>query len=283
MTALVFGKTGQLAQALARLAPEAQFLGRDQADLTDPAACADLVMHTKARAVIIAAAYTGVDRAEAEPELALRINAEAPGAIARAASKRGLPLVYISTDYVFAGDGQRPYRPGDATGPLSAYGRSKLAGETRVAEAGGPHVILRTSWVFSAHGANFVKTMLRLSQTQAVLRVVADQTGGPTPADDLARAALRVAAALVAGQGASGIYHVSGAPEVSWAGFSREILARSGRTARVEEVLSADSPTPARRPQNSRLECSDIKRVFGIDRPDWRTGLNEVLRELGEL
>ena len=277
---LVFGETGQLARELARLG-DVRCLGRAEADFTDPDACAAQVARTDARAVVIAAAHTAVDRAEEEEALATTINATTPGAIARACAERGLPLVHVSTDYVFDGSGTTPWQPGDATGPLGAYGRSKLAGEEAVRAAGGPHAILRTSWVVSAHGANFIKTMLRLGAERDHLRIVADQIGAPTPAADLARACLAVAQALVDDPGKSGTYHISGTPDVSWAGFAREIFAQADLACRVEEIPSSDYPTPAARPLNSRLDCTELETVFGFPRPDWRDGLSDILTELG--
>ncbi len=178
---LVFGQTGQLARALARL-PGTRTVARAEADLTDPAACAALIATTRPRAVINAAAYTAVDRAEAEEALAERINAEAPGAMARACAQVGIPFVQVSTDYVFGGAGTAPWAVDAPTAPLGAYGRTKLAGEAAVRASGGVHAILRTSWVFSAHGANFLRSMLRLGAERAELSVVADQIGGPKPA-----------------------------------------------------------------------------------------------------
>jgi dTDP-4-dehydrorhamnose reductase len=197
MTFLVFGHSGQVATEL-RAQADVTALGRDAADLSDREACAAAIHAHKPRAVINAAAYTAVDRAETEEALATTVNGEAPGAMARACAALGLPFVHISTDYVFAGDGNAPWRPDDATGPLGAYGRSKLAGEEAVRAAGGIHVILRTSWVVSAHGNNFVKTMLRLGAERDTLNIVADQIGGPTPARAIASACLSMADQLAA-------------------------------------------------------------------------------------
>lgn len=180
---LVFGQTGQVARELAARVPEALFLGRDAADLSDPDACAAALRAAAPSAVINAAAYTAVDRAEAEEDLATRINGAAPGAMAVAAAELGVPFVHISTDYVFDGAGTAPFAPDAPVGPLGAYGRSKLAGEEAVRAVGGVHAILRTSWVVSAHGGNFVKTMLRLGAERDSLSIVADQVGGPTAAD----------------------------------------------------------------------------------------------------
>lgn len=277
MKLLVFGETGQVARELARIVPEARFLGRAEADLSDPAACAAQVRDCDA--VINAAAWTAVDKAEAEEAAATVVNGAAPGAIARACADRGVPFLHISTDYVFDGSGSAPFRPADATGPLGAYGRSKLAGEQAVQAAGGNWLILRTSWVFSAHGANFVKTMLRLGAEREVLRVVADQVGGPTPAAAIA-SALVTAARAMAGGAPGGLHHFAGAPDTSWAGFARAIMQTAGLPARVEEIATADYPTPARRPANSRLDCAKLTQDFGVPRPDWQAALRDVIQEL---
>lgn len=277
---LVFGRTGQVARELARLAPEARFLGRDEADLSDPDACARAIRDAGCQAVINAAAYTAVDRAETEPDLAGQINAAAPAAMASAAAGLRIPFVHISTDYVFDGSGDQPWVETDPTGPLGVYGASKLDGERGIAAAGGQWAVLRTSWVFSAHGANFVKTMLRLGAERDELRVVADQHGGPTPAADIASACLTMAQAMRAEPALGGVYHFSGAADTNWAGFAREIMAQAGLACRVTDIASSDYPTPARRPMNSRLDCSAIRRDFGISRPDWRAGLAQVLLEL---
>lgn len=284
MRLLVFGRSGQVATELARRLPPgvtARFLSRAEADLADPAACAAAVEGAEADAVINAAAWTAVDRAESEEEAAMVVNAAAPAAMARAAAARGLPFLHISTDYVFDGSGVRPWREDDPVGPLSAYGRTKLAGEEGVRAAGGLHAILRTSWVFSARGANFVRTILRLSETRDRLEIVADQQGGPTPAAAIADALVVLAARLAAGRGPGGTFHFAGAPDTTWAGFAREILARAGRPVTVEDIPSAAWPAPARRPANSRLDCAAIAAAHGIARPDWRAGLDDVLRELG--
>jgi dTDP-4-dehydrorhamnose reductase len=279
---LVFGKTGQVALELARRAPGAEFLGREAADLLRPEDCAAAILVRRPTAVINAAAWTAVDRAESERDAAFAVNAQAPGAMARACASLGVPFVHISTDYVFDGSGDRPWRPDDPTGPLGAYGQSKLAGEEEISRAGGTWAILRTSWVFSAHGANFVKTMLRLSETRDAVSVVADQIGGPTPAGDIAAACLTIAQALTADPDKGGLYHFSGAPDASWADFAREVFRQAGRPVTVTDIPSKAYPTPAPRPRNSRLDCSATKAVFGIDRPDWRVALAAVLDELGQ-
>jgi len=281
MTILVFGKTGQVATELQRLG-DVQAMGRDEADLSDPAACAQVITDSQVRAVINAAAYTAVDRAEDEEPLAQVINADAPAAMARAAAGKGIPFVHISTDYVFDGAGDAPWKPTDPTGPLGAYGRTKLAGEAGVRAAGGTYAILRTSWVFSAHGQNFVKTMLRLGATRDALSIVADQVGGPTPAHDIAHACLHIANQLAAGQGQTGTYHFSGAPDVSWANFARVIFDMAGLDVALSDIPGSAYPTPAARPGNSRMDCTDLTRTFGIERPDWQAGLRAVLLELKE-
>ena len=279
---LVFGQTGQVATELRGLAPEARYLGRAEADLSCPAACARAIHEARPGAVINAAAWTAVDKAETEEAAATVVNGEAPAAMARACASLGVPLVHLSTDYVFDGAGTAPFRPDAPTGPLGAYGRSKLVGEQGVRAAGGAHVILRTSWVFSAHGANFLKTMLRLGRERDSLTVVADQIGGPTPARAIARACLVIARALRADPAQGGTYHFAGAPDVSWAEFAREIMAQAGLACRIEDIPSTAYPTPARRPANSRLDCSTLA-TFGLHRPDWRAGVTEALKDLGAI
>lgn len=276
---LVFGKTGQVACELARRAPAARFLGREDADLAVPEACAAAIRDIRSTVVVNAAAYTAVDRAETDEALATTVNGDAPGAMARACAELGIPLVHISTDYVFDGAGSAPFAPAAPAAPLGAYGRSKLAGERAVQGSGAMHAILRTSWVFSAHGNNFVKTMLRLAQTRDRLTVVADQVGGPTPAGAIAEACLAIANALAADPGKQGTYHFSGAPDVSWADFAREIFRQAGKDVAVEDIPTSAYPTPAKRPANSRLDCASLE-AFGLSRPDWRAGLADVLAEL---
>ena len=278
---LVFGSTGQVARELAALAPEATFLGRDRADLIDPAACAAAIRAARPRAVINAAAYTAVDRAETDADTARLVNADAPTAMAQACADLGIPFLHISTDYVFEGSGDQPRAEDAPTAPLGVYGATKLAGEQGLAAAGGNWAVMRTSWVFSAHGANFVKTMLRLGAERDRLTVVADQIGGPTPAGDIASACLRMIRVLRDRPDTTGgIYHFAGAPDASWADFAREIMAQAGLGAQVADIPSSDYPTPAARPLNSRLDCGRIARDFGIARPDWRAGLARVLDQL---
>lgn len=281
MTILIFGETGQVARELAMRAPDAVYLGRDQADLADPAACAAALTRAAPSAVINAAAYTAVDKAEEDEALATCVNGAAPGAMAVAAADLGVPFVHISTDYVFDGAGTAPFAPGAPVAPLGAYGRSKLAGEEAVRAAGGVHAILRTSWVVSAHGNNFVKTMLRLGSERDSLSIVADQVGGPTAAGDIAAACLEIAAQLLTDPGKTGTYHFAGAPDVSWADFAREIFGQAGLDCAVTDIPSAAYPTPAKRPANSRMDCSALEATFGIARPDWAESLSGILRALG--
>lgn len=279
MTILVFGKTGQVAVELQKYA-HVTALGRNEADLRDPAACAAAIRTHAPSAVINAAAYTAVDRAEEEEVLASVINGEAPAAMALICAEMDIPFVHISTDYVFDGTSVKGSEPGDATAPRNAYGRTKLLGEKAVTAAGGRHAILRTSWVFSAHGSNFLKTMLRLSETQDVLHVVEDQIGGPTPARAIAGACLSIAEQLTADAGKSGIYHFSGAPHVSWHDFAGEILSRTNYASALKPILASAYAAPAERPQSSRLDCGRTETTFGLTRPDWRLDLDNILAEL---
>ena len=285
MKVLVFGEIGQVGQELQRRAGdiELEVRGLEEADFTNPEACAAFVAATDADAVINAVAYTAVDAAEEQEELALAINGSTPGAIARAAAARGLPLVHISTDYVFDGAGEMPFATDHPTGPLGAYGRTKLVGEEAVRDAGGPHAIMRTSWVVSSHGNNFVKTMLRLGGERDRLTIVADQIGGPTCAAAIADTCLSLARQLVDDPSKSGTYHLSGGPDVSWADFAREIFAQSGTSCEVANITTSDYPTPATRPLNSRMDNTTTEAVFGIARSDWRVGLTDILKDLGEI
>ncbi len=279
MEILVFGQTGQLGHALGSF-PGVTCLPRETADLSNPDACAALITETDADAIINAAAYTAVDAAEQEQALADQVNAHSPAAMARAAAGRGLPFVHVSTDYVFDGSGTTPFAADAPIHPINAYGRSKALGEQGIVAAGGAYAILRTSWVFSAWGKNFVKTMLALAETRDQLSVVCDQIGGPTAAMDIARTCLTLANSLRQHPDKAGIYHYSGQPDTSWAGFAREIFAQAGKNITVHDIPSSDFPTPAQRPANSRLDCSGLKAAFDIERPDWRRSLTDVLQEL---
>lgn len=275
---LVLGKSGQVATELALLGMPC--FGRESADLETVDAAADLIRSKRPSAVINAAAYTAVDRAEEDEAGATRINATAVAEVAQACADLGIPLVHISTDYVFAGGGDTPWTTDAPTGPLGAYGRSKLAGEEALRASGAVFAILRTSWVVSAHGNNFVKTMLRLGAERDRLTIVADQVGGPTPARDIAAACHVMAQALMQDPSKAGTYHFSGGPDVSWADFAREIFAQAGLSPEVVDIPTTDFPTPAVRPPNSRMDCTTLETVFNIPRPDWRAGLRDILKDL---
>ena len=287
MRILVFGKTGQVASELQKIAAghaaEFIFAGRERADLAETGVCARLISQVSPDAVINAAAYTAVDKAETDEDLAQKINGQAPGEMARACAALNIPIVHISTDYVFDGAGSRPFDPSDPLDPLGAYGRGKALGERSVQTAGAVFGILRTSWVFSAHGTNFVKTMRRLGVARDSLTIVADQVGGPTSAASIARACVRMVAVLRTNPEACGIYHFSGAPDVSWADFAREIFVQAGLNCDVTDIPTSAYPTPARRPQNSRMNCATTQNVFGLERPDWRTDLQKVISDLGTI
>ncbi len=279
MSILVFGKSGQVGRELA-LTGRVVSLGRDVADLSDPVACADKIRDLRPAVVINAAAYTAVDTAETDVEMADLVNGQAPGAMALACADIGIPFLHISTDYVFDGTGEKPWATTDRPNPIGVYGRSKLAGEIAVREAGGQFAILRTSWVFSNHGNNFVRTMLRLGAERGELSVVADQIGGPTAARDIAAALLTMADQMSGDAALGGIQHFSGAPDVSWASFAREIFKQAGLSVAVKDISTAEFPTPAARPANSRLDCSALRDDFAIAQPDWRLSLAQVLGEL---
>lgn len=276
---LVFGKTGQVGRELQKL--KGIFcLDRVKVDLVDTKACMEAIIHYKPSAVINAAAYTAVDKAEEQEEIANLINGETPGAMAKVCTDLNIPLVHISTDYVFDGTGERAWKTTDPTNPKNAYGRSKLKGEKAIREAGCTYVILRTSWVFSAHGNNFIKTMLRLSKVKESLTVVDDQVGGPTPASDIAKACKDIARQLIFSPQKSGIFHFSGSPYLSWCEFANAIFERSGKKTIAQPIKTSEYPTQACRPLNSRLDCSLTKSIFDLDQPKWRVGLNNVLRDL---
>ena len=280
MRVLVFGKTGQVGAELAKDASVTS-LGREDADLSNPDACGEIVKGADADVIINAAAYTAVDKAEAEEDQANIINGDAVGAMAIAAAARDIPFLHISTDYVFDGTGAAPWGVSNTTKPINAYGRSKLKGELAITANSRQFAILRTSWVFSALGNNFLKTMLRLGAERDALNIVADQIGGPTSAADIAQTLLSMAAAFHGGKGVSGIYHYAGAPDVSWAEFASEIFTQSGMIVDVTGIPSSAYPTPAKRPMNSRMDCRALEVNFGIKRPEWRRSLSRELKKLG--
>ena len=277
---LVFGKTGQVATELARLS-DVVCLSRAEADLENPASCADAIHEHAPSAVINAAAYTAVDQAESDAARAMTINAAAPRTMAQACHERGIPFVTISTDYVFDGSGTTPWPPDAATAPLGVYGTTKRQGEIDVLAVNPAAVILRTSWVFSPHGTNFVKTMLRLGRDRDALSIVADQWGGPTPARAIAEACHQIATAKAQGTAhGSGIYQFAGAPDTNWADFARAIFDIAGFGPTVTDIPTSAYPTPARRPLNSRMDCSTVLSDFGIARPAWRDHLAQVIAEV---
>ena len=285
MSVLVFGYSGQVAQELARLVDELKltfvFLGREDADLSYPDKCEELILAREPAAVINAAAWTAVDAAETAEAEASVINGEAPGAMARACAKLSIPFLHISSDYVFDGGGHCPWRPHDPLRPQGAYGRSKLLGEKLVQESGARAIILRTSWVFSAHGSNFVKTMLRLGGERRQLNIVGDQIGGPTSARSIARSIITLIEALLKG-GPGGTFHFSGTPDVSWAEFATAIMDLARLTCEIVPISSADYPTVALRPLNSRMECGSLLDAYGIPQDAWSRDLEHVLTELEE-
>jgi dTDP-4-dehydrorhamnose reductase len=276
---LVFGQSGQVAREL-QSHKDVIAIGRDEADLSIPTTCTEAIRRCKPRAVINAAAYTAVDQAESEEDLANTINGEAPGAMASTCADLDIPLVHISTDYVFFGMGSIPWQNVDEPNAKNAYGRSKLKGEQAISKSGCVHAILRTSWVVSAHGNNFVKTMRRLSETRDRITVVDDQIGGPTCARDIAKTCISIAEQLIQDPNKSGIYHYSGQPDVSWCQFANAIFEQMHCKTIATPILTKEYPTPASRPSNSRLDCEATQDTFGIARPFWRDGLEEILREL---
>ena len=284
---LISGKTGQVAVELQKhLAGLGNLivLGRDVLDLSQPEQIRAQVRAHKPDLIIIAAAHTAVDQAESEPELAFAINAIAPGVFAEEAAALGIPLIHYSTDYVFDGSKPAPYTEDDATNPLGVYGKSKLAGELAIAASGAKHVILRTSWVYSTHGKNFLLTMQRLLQERPELRVVADQIGAPTWAGTIARSTRALIERWQAGDaGAWGTYHLTASGETSWFGFTQAIaahLSAQGKTcATLEPIPASAYPTPAARPQNSRLDCSKLAREWAVTQPDWEAALSECVAE----
>lgn len=279
MNILVFGKTGQVATELSRF-EGVTCLGRDAADLSKPLQVLDALRSVRADAIINAAAYTAVDKAEEERDVAMTINSTAVGTMAAYAASQSVPFVHISTDYVFDGAGDRPWRPEDITSPLGVYGESKQKGEALILNARGTFAILRTSWVFSVYGSNFLKTMLRLAQTRDHLAIVADQIGGPTPAEAIAEACIKIAKTLIIEPEKSGIYHFSGAPNTSWANFAREIFKAAQCDMTVEGIPTTAYPTLATRPLNSRLDCSSLSSKFGIARPNWQAATYSIVKAL---
>ncbi|MER8853803.1 dTDP-4-dehydrorhamnose reductase [Mesorhizobium australicum] len=291
MRLLVTGRDGQVAASLlaagqARAGVEVAAIGRPELDLARPDAIIDLIAGAKPDIVVSAAAYTAVDQAEDEPDLAFAVNAAGAGKVAQAAARLGVPVIHLSTDYVFDGSALRAYVETDATAPAGVYGASKLAGEQAVAAANPRHLILRTAWVYSPFGKNFVKTILRLATDRDEISVVADQWGNPTSALDIADAILHAAAMLHDDTHfrAFGVYHLVGTGETNWSGFARHILdtslASGGPWADVRDIATKDYPTKARRPVNSRLSSAKFAATFGWTAPEWRKSTERIVRPI---
>lgn len=286
----VTGKQGQVARAMTAIGPsldvEVIAVGRPELDLADPASILTALEAARPDVVVSAAAYTAVDKAETEKDLAFAANGAGAGAVAEAASKLGVPVLHLSTDYVFDGSKAERYTEDDPTGPTSVYGASKLDGERRVAAATANHAIFRTAWVYSPYGANFLKTMLRLGETRDTLSVVADQHGCPTSAEDIAHAMIGAAQAMVEHDDAGyrGVFHLTGSGEASWADFAREIFAAAEAHGRkpvaVQSITSDQYPSPVKRPANSRLSGEKLARIHGITLPDWRISTRKVVDTL---
>ena len=284
---LISGKTGQVAielqKHLAGLG-ELIVLGRDALDLSQPEQIRAQVRAHMPDLIINAGAHTAVDLAESEPDLAFAINGTAPGVLAEEAKALGIPLIHYSTDYVFDGSKPAPYTEDDQPNPLGVYGKSKLAGEQAIAAAGGQYLILRTSWVYSTHGKNFLLTMQRLLPEKTELRVVADQIGAPTWAGTIAQSTRALIERWQAGEaGAWGVYHLTAQGETSWFGFTQAIAehltAQGKQCATLEPIATSAYPTPAARPQNSRLDCSRLAREWHVSQPDWRVALDACVAE----
>jgi len=286
MRMAVTGRSGQVATALLKRGAlagiEVILIGRPDLDLASPVTVHSALSEVRPNVIVSAAAYTAVDQAELEAEAAFAANAEGAGAVAAAGRDLGVPVLHLSTDYVFDGGLDRPYREDDPTVPQSVYGASKLDGEARVLASGGS--VFRTAWIYSAGGSNFVRTMVRLAEQQAEVRVVADQFGCPTSADDIADALIAVARRQVATPGDAalrGVFHLAGGDEASWCEFAQGVfdaLAKSGRpTCRAVPIPSSAYPTRAKRPANSRLDCSRLRAVYGVSLPGWRQSLPPVV------
>jgi len=290
MRIAVTGTAGQVVTSLIERGTAAGHeviaIGRPDLDLADPASVVRALTAAAPDAIVSAAAYTAVDKAESESDLAFAVNGTGPGAVAQAAKALGVPLIHISTDYVFDGTLDRPYVESDPTGPTGVYGASKLAGERAVLDGHDDSAVLRVAWIYSPFGGNFVKTMLRLAADRDELGVVGDQVGNPTSALAIADGIIQVATNMVADGSPElrGIFHMTAPGEASWADFAQAIFAasaaRGGPTAAVRPIGTADYPTPATRPANSRLDCGLIARVHGVTLPDWRTSLDVVMDRL---
>jgi len=298
MNILLLGKNGQVGWELQRsLAPLGQLVALDRhstpadggcGDLSDLKGLRDTVQQLRPDVIVNAAAHTAVDKAQSEPELAYRINAEAPGALAEAARSVNALLVHYSTDYVFDGQGTAPWHEDAVTGPLNVYGQTKLAGEQAIAATSAHHLILRTCWVYAARGGNFARTMLRLAQEREKLSVVDDQWGAPTGAELIADVTSHAIRQTLLDPSHAGIYHLSASGEINWNSYARFVI-ETARTLRpdlaikaqeVAPVPSSAFPTPARRPTNSRLDTTRLSTTFGLTLPPWQTGVRRMLSEI---
>ena len=296
MSILLLGKNGQVGWELQRsLAPLGDVVALDRGgdgglcgDLANPDGLVATVRAVRPQVIVNAAAYTAVDKAESEPELARRINADAPAALAREAAARGALLVHYSTDYVFDGSGEQPWREDDATGPLSVYGQTKLEGEQAIAASGAAHLILRTSWVYAASGGNFAKTMLRLAQERERLTVIDDQWGAPTGAELIADVTAHAVREVKRQGQRGGTYHLAASGFTTWFSYAKHVLAQAGqaqaaikiKATEVSPIATSQYPTPARRPHNSRLDCRRLQDAFGLTLPPWQHGVNRLLAEI---
>ena len=296
MKILLLGKNGQVGWELQRsLAPLGALTALDRqgdkglcGDLSDLDGLAATVRTLQPQVIVNAAAYTAVDKAESEPELARRINAAAPAALAREAHACGALLVHYSTDYVFDGSGTQAWREGDATGPLGVYGQTKLEGEQAIAASGCAHLILRTSWVYAARGGNFARTMLRLAQERERLTVIDDQWGAPTGAELIANVSAHAIVQTRQQPDKAGIYHLAAAGHTTWFAYAKHVLAQARqaqpaikiKATEVASITTADYPTPARRPLNSRLDTRKLQSTFGLTLPTWQHGVNRMLTEI---
>lgn len=291
MKVLVIGAKGQLARSLIGakkpVGVKIVAMGRPACELSLPETVARTFDLIGPKLVVNTAAYTDVDSAESEPELAHSVNAKGAAIVARACNVRDIPLIHISTDYVFDGSKGAPYVEDDLVAPLGVYGRTKLEGERAVAETCAQHIVLRTAWIVSPFGHNFVKTMLRIAENRMEIGVVADQIGSPTYAPHLASAILEICQSIVTrheGQISWGTYHAAGTGEATWCDLAQEVLVQSkrfgGKSAVVRPITTSDYPTPARRPANSRLNCGKLARLYGVTLPNWRDGVSECVAQL---
>ena len=286
MKILLLGHDGQVGWELERALPQLgtlTSLGRAELDLRDAARVREAVRSASPDVIVNAAAFTAVDKAESERDAAFAVNATAPGTLAEEAKRKGALLVHYSTDYVFDGAKATPYVEGDAPNPINIYGASKLAGERAIAATGCRHLILRTSWVYGPRGSNFMLTMLRLARERPELRVVDDQVGAPTSSRAIARATATVLASAVQSPELAGLYHLSAGGETSWYGFARAIFRQAGIATPVMPIRTEEYPTPARRPRNSRLDCSRLRAAFGVALVPWEESLAEAIAEHAHL